>query len=119
MTCGKCQLSHARLGVQIAGRVLHRRVTKDSQRVRAFGGGYAFTAQFWDAHDRDFDALVVEDTARGETWRADRRALAGVLRECLGGPYGVQMILPCARMTRDGAPRIERELVSLAEFGKR
>jgi hypothetical protein len=105
--CEMCGHSHAALNVRIAGRVLHRTV-KSTRHFIYSRNAYGFSPKFWDSHaKKDFDAVRIEDQARGEVWRGDRRAIESATHETLAPAIGLQVILRCDQMAREGAPKVE------------
>ncbi len=95
--CELCGHSHARLNVRIENKNLLRTVTKDTQRIRAFGGAWGFNAQFWDAHSAQIHRVQVLDAATGLLYHASiddfvRYAFRRVLDK--SGRAGEQIIMP-------------------------
>lgn len=113
-TCPKCGMDHARLGLQLVGKVLCRRVHGSRHRLQAHGGAYCFSVAFWDSHREDFAAVQIHDDVDGSIYYADATALQRAFRQTFNPAVGPQVVIPIGIMAKTrSAPRRHSETLTI------
>lgn len=97
--CALCGHSHRALGIELLeDGTLLRRARASAHLLRNFGGAWAFSSRFWNAHAGEIRRVQIRDEESGMVYHASYDDFARyAFRRVLDVRAGEQIILPLSR----------------------